>query len=330
MLQTRALHGHVFSRAAALALLLGTFALLAACDGANSAPSSTILLASAAQKLINDSAFHFVLTEANPGTPSGSGFDVRAAEGDFVAPNKLQAPNVTAYISPIGPISTGAIVISNQAWYKNPLTGQYQDAGSLSGQFQSVTSFLGPGLAAVLASLRNVSAPSNSSVNGVSTWKITATVSSDKLSQLTNGEVTSTRASRCSSNRPKRQPALSGRHSGQDRVVRHRPDQPHYRSLQVQRIRDHQPANQLIGVIRVSSHRFSLPAMNDRGTARRRTRRARQVICGIRCYSEDGAQKTVRKLARGNRRRRYILYGKPFREIVITSPCCPDSTARCA
>jgi hypothetical protein len=191
MLRTRALHGHFFSRAVALALLLGTLALLAACDGANSAPSSTILLASAAQKLINDSAFHFVLTETNPGAPSGSGFDVRAAEGDFVAPNKLQAPTVTAYISPIGPISTGAIVIDNQAWYKNPLTGQYQDAGSLSGQFQNVATFLGPGLAAVLASLQNVSAPSNSSVNGVATWKISATVSSDKLSQLTNGEVTS-------------------------------------------------------------------------------------------------------------------------------------------
>ncbi len=42
----------------------------------------------------------------------------------------------------------------------------------------------------LLASVQNVSAPSNSSAQGVSTWKITATVSSDKLSQLTNGEVT--------------------------------------------------------------------------------------------------------------------------------------------
>ncbi len=89
MLRIRALHGHVFSRAAALALLLGTLALLVACGGVSSAPNSTVLLTSAAQKLTSDSAFHFVLTEANPGTPSGSGFDVRAAEGDFVAPNKL-------------------------------------------------------------------------------------------------------------------------------------------------------------------------------------------------------------------------------------------------
>lgn len=191
MLRTRAMPRRVFSHAAALALLLGTVALLAACGGNSLAPSSAVLLASAAQKLTSDSAFHFVLTEANQGTPSGSDFDIRAAEGDVVEPNKLQAPTVTAYISPIGPISTGAVVIGNQAWFKNPLTGAYQDAGSLSGQFQSVTAFLGPGLAALLASVQDVSAPSNSSVNGVATWKISATVSSDKLSQLTNGEVTS-------------------------------------------------------------------------------------------------------------------------------------------
>lgn len=179
-------------RVALLALALSALALLAGCGGVstNITPNSTVLLATAAQKLTSDTAFHFLLTETNSGNPTGSDFDVRSAEGDVVQPDKLHADPVSAVVGGL-PVTTAVIVVGNQAWYKNPITGQYQDAGQMTGQFKDVATFLGPGLAAALASLQDVSAPSDSSANGVATWKINATISSDKLSALTNGEVPS-------------------------------------------------------------------------------------------------------------------------------------------
>lgn len=199
MLRTRAIsavRSPIAARAAAVTLLLTAVALLAACSGASTTPNSTLLLATAGQKLTSDSAFHFVLQEDHAGSPSGDNVDVTHAEGDVIEPTgsqpvKLQAPNVTAAVGSLGSINTGVVVIGNQAWYKNPLTGSYQDAGSLSGQLQNVASLLGPGLTAVIASVKDVSAPSDSSVNGVATWKITATVSSDKLSVISQGAVPS-------------------------------------------------------------------------------------------------------------------------------------------
>jgi len=176
------------ARVVAAALLFATIALLAACSGGSSTPNSTVLLAMAATNLSNDTAFHFVMNEEHPGTPSGTQTDIRSAVGDAVKPDKLSA-TATVAAGSLGSVSTSVIVVGSHAWYKNPLTGQYDSAD----QYANVGAFfndLNNGLAGALKNgIKGIGAPSDGSANGVSCWKIGATVSSDYLAALTGGLV---------------------------------------------------------------------------------------------------------------------------------------------
>lgn len=174
-------------------LVLAALLLLAACGG-GSAPSSAVLLTTAAAKLTADQSFHFEVTEDNAGTPSGDSVDVASASGDVVVPDRLSG---TAQLNTgaFGMQTEKVIVVGNQAWLTNPLTGQYQRADQFalfpSAQpfLQHIKVFFSAGIAALLTSLEDVSAPSDGSANGVPCWKITGNVSTDKLSALTGGQV---------------------------------------------------------------------------------------------------------------------------------------------
>ncbi len=176
------------ARLAPLALLVAALALLAACGGSTPAPSSAVLLTTAATNLGTDTAFHFVMTEDHPGTPSGDQTDIRAATGDAVKPDKMSAMATVAAGS-LGTVNTSVIVVGTHAWYQNPLTGQYDSAD----QYANVGAFfndLNNGLIGALKSgVQNVGAPTDGSANGVSCWKISATVASDYLAALTGGQV---------------------------------------------------------------------------------------------------------------------------------------------
>jgi hypothetical protein len=169
----------------AASLALGVVLLLSACGGGN-APNSAALLAGAAAKLDADSGFHFVMTEDHPGTPSGSDYDIVSASGDVQRPDKLSA---TARLSnaAVSGIQVQLIVIGNQAWYTNPLTGKFERAD----QYTGIRTFFDPkqGLTAALGSVTSVSNPVDSSADGVACWKVTGTISSDKLSSLTGAPV---------------------------------------------------------------------------------------------------------------------------------------------
>lgn len=180
-------------RLPALALLFAALALLpavlAACgSGSSTAPNSTALLTTAAAKLGTDTAFHFVMTEQNPGTPTGDQTDIRSATGDAVKPDKLSA-DATVAAGSLGTVNTSVIVVGTNAWYKNPLTGQYESAD----QYVNIGGFfndLNNGLAGALKNgLSDVSAPTDGSVNGTACWKINAKVSSDYLAAVTGGAV---------------------------------------------------------------------------------------------------------------------------------------------
>jgi hypothetical protein len=176
------------ARMPALILLVASLAFLAACSGSTSTPTSSALLATAAAKLSTDTAFHFVMTEDHPGTPSGDQTDLRSATGDAVKPDKVSASAKVA-AGALGVVDTSVIVVGANAWYKNPLTGQYESAD----QYANIGSFFNNsnnGLAAALTvGLQNVNAPTDGSANGVPSWKINATVSSDYLAAVTGGQV---------------------------------------------------------------------------------------------------------------------------------------------
>jgi hypothetical protein len=147
-----------------------------------------VLLATAATKLTSDTAFRFVMNEDHPGTPSGDQDDIRSAIGDAVKPDKLSAMAAVA-IGSLGSFNTSVIVVGTHAWFKNPLTGQYDSAD----QYAAVGAFfndLNNGLVGALKNgIQDIGAPSDGSANGVSCWKIGAMVSSDYLAALTGGLV---------------------------------------------------------------------------------------------------------------------------------------------
>jgi hypothetical protein len=193
MRRTSWFSGFIRARVPASALLLATLALLAACSGGgSSAPSSTALLATAATKLSSDTAFHFTVTEDHPGTPSGTNTDITKAVGDVVNPDKLSA---TATVNTaFGSIDNNQlIVVGDHAWIKGLATGGQWQSDDDPAYINIGTFFTNVhnGLPAIVKSnVQNVSAPSDGSANGVSSWKITATISSDYLAALTGGQVT--------------------------------------------------------------------------------------------------------------------------------------------
>jgi hypothetical protein len=201
----RYIHPNVRRHAAVglvLVALLVPAMLLAACGG--NTVSSQVLLAAAATKLSADQTFHFELDESNPGTASSGNYDISSATGDVQRPDKMSASaKVTTAITPV---NLKLIVIGSQVWLTNPLTGQYQPIDQL-GSLQTllgvnltttvvgVQGFFDAGLAAILTSMQNVSAPSDGTAHAddgqslIPCWKISGDVSTDKLSALTGGQV---------------------------------------------------------------------------------------------------------------------------------------------
>jgi hypothetical protein len=179
--------------ALAVCLALGAVALLSACSSGSSTPSnSAALLTTAAGKLDGDTAFHFLMSENHQGTPTGTDFDIIRAEGDVQRPDKLSASATVADGELSGAqAQVQLIVIGDQAWYTNPLTGKFERAD----QYTGIRTFFDPqhGLATALGAVTSMSNPVDSSVTSadgtITCWKITGTVSSDKLASLTGAPV---------------------------------------------------------------------------------------------------------------------------------------------
>lgn len=168
--------------------------ILAGCNGP-SAPTSTVLLA-AAQKNFNDAkTFHFTLKADHLGSkPSGDPglSSLSAAEGDVQRPDQLSA-NGTVDLGGLT-VSTKLVIVGDQAWYQNPLTGSFDEDDS----YASFVTIFDPtkGIGVALAALRNPSSPSDGSANGTPCWKISGDVDSAALSALLGEAAGSTKAPR--------------------------------------------------------------------------------------------------------------------------------------
>lgn len=177
----------------ALGLLITLVALvLAGCDQL-SAPSAASLLAKAQQHFNDAKTFHFVMTADHLGAkPAGDpGLEsLQSAEGDVQRPDKLNSSGTVNFGGLT--VTTKLIIVGQQAWYQNPLTGSFEEEDS----FASFATLFDPtkGLGVALTSLRNPSLPSDGSANGTPCWKISGDVDTSQLGALIGSSASTAKA----------------------------------------------------------------------------------------------------------------------------------------
>ncbi|HEU5347718.1 MAG TPA: LppX_LprAFG lipoprotein, partial [Ktedonobacterales bacterium] len=174
-----------------LAILLTVFAL-AGCSGP-SVPTPASLLKQAQQHFNDAKTFHFVMTadhlgpkpEGDPGLSSLS-----AAEGDVQRPDRLSSSG-TVDLGGLT-VSTKLVIIGQQAWYLNPLSGSWEEDDS----FASFVTLFDPakGIGVALTSLRNPTLPSDGSANGTPCWKISGDLDTAALGALLGDAATPAKA----------------------------------------------------------------------------------------------------------------------------------------
>lgn len=174
-------NGSRWSVALGLAILMMTL-VLAGCDGP-SVPTASSILALAQQHFNDAKTFHFVMKSDHLGPkPAGDPgiSSLSAAEGDVQRPDKLSSSGTVDFGGMT--VSTQLIVVGQQAWYQNPLTGSWDEDDS----FASFVTLFDPakGLGVALTTLRNPSLPSDGSANGTSCWKISGDVDTSALGNL--------------------------------------------------------------------------------------------------------------------------------------------------
>jgi hypothetical protein len=122
---------------------------------------------------------HFIAQADHLGTLSGDDVDVQKAEGDVARPDKLKATATLA--TSIITVDVQLILIGSQGWYTNPLTGNFEPTDQFNG-FQ-VLFDPSQGIGAQLTQIKNPSAPSDGSANGVACWKISGTLPAATVGQ---------------------------------------------------------------------------------------------------------------------------------------------------
>jgi hypothetical protein len=170
-------------RSLALGLMIALAALVLAGCNNPSLPSAASLLATAQQHFNDAKTFHFVMTADHLGSkPAGDpGLEsLSAAEGDVQRPDKLNSSGTINFGGLT--VTTKLIIVGQQAWYQNPLTGSFDEEDS----FASFATLFDPtkGLGVALTALRNPSLPSDGSANGTPCWKISGDVDTSALSAL--------------------------------------------------------------------------------------------------------------------------------------------------
>lgn len=167
-----------------IALLM---ALLTLASCGDSTPSSAALLKSAATTFNATKTFHFILKVDHPGAGTVSDYVVTDAKGDVARPDKLDA---TASVDAgIATVNVRLIIVGNQEWYTDPITGAYTPTDQFSNFQRIFDSQIG--LGSLMQDLNNPSQPQSSSANGASCWKVTGTIARSDLTPILGDSVPS-------------------------------------------------------------------------------------------------------------------------------------------
>jgi hypothetical protein len=158
--------------------------ILTAC-GSTSTVSATALLARAASKFDQLTAFHFVLTAQHLG--AADPLPVTQASGDVQRPDMM---TTTATVnSAFGAVQVRHINIGQQEWITNPLTGTFESTSEYAGLLAIFGAQQGVG--AALAQLQQPSAPQSSSAAAGDCWKISGILPASAIAAVVNGAAAS-------------------------------------------------------------------------------------------------------------------------------------------
>jgi hypothetical protein len=171
-------------RAAWVTMLLLATLCFSGCGG-SSAPATATLLKDAHDKFNATHSFHFVMTVQHPGTVQAGSYSITSATGDVQLPDRMKA---TATVDAgFATLQIQLIIIGNQEWYTDPLSGQFVPTN----QFSSYMRIFDPqtGIESLLTSLGSPSRPSDGSSNGTACWKVSGDISMAQLSPIFGSQV---------------------------------------------------------------------------------------------------------------------------------------------
>jgi lipoprotein LprG len=169
--------------AAALALLL-TLAL-AACGGgdddeapATATPEPAALLQSAATRMEQVRSLHFLLEHEHGATKIVRGIAMTEAEGDLVAPDRMQA-TIKGSLGPVD-FDSGIVIIGKDGWLQNPITHRWDDEDITIDQVFDPQN----GVVGLVRSARSPAITKIEEVDGVDCYRVDATLDSGDLTLL--------------------------------------------------------------------------------------------------------------------------------------------------
>lgn len=178
-----AYHAPVIRTGLGVALVIACM-IVSACGGSTT-PSATALLARSASAFDQMTSFHFSLTAQHLG--DSDPLPVTQATGDVQRPDKLSATALVA--SPFGSVQVKLIIIGQQEWITNPLTGAFQPTTDYAGLLAIFDAQQGVG--AVLTHLQQSSTPQSSSSAAGSCWKISGALPASAVAGVVNGAAAS-------------------------------------------------------------------------------------------------------------------------------------------
>jgi hypothetical protein len=167
-------------RSVSLALLLGLFLL--GCGGEDEQPpdlpNATTVLEGAAARMEQVGSMHFVLEHEDGTTQIVRGIAMNHAEGDVVAPDKMQA-TIEGGLGPVN-FEAGIVIVGEDAWIQNPLTRRWEDEDI------TIDEVFDPreGVVALVRSARSPRITEVEQVDGVDSYRVEATLDSGDLTLL--------------------------------------------------------------------------------------------------------------------------------------------------
>lgn len=148
-------------------------------------PTTKQLLTALTKNFRSVSAFHVVMSVANPGTASTSQIQIRSANGDVVMPDKVKAQAVVILSGQS--VTVNLISVGDNQFITDPITGQWR---VIKGVLDPRT-LTNPdtGIISLVNKIQNVSQPTDDSVNGTACWRVTGQLDAKYLAFFTGGGV---------------------------------------------------------------------------------------------------------------------------------------------
>jgi hypothetical protein len=177
----------------ALALSLGAMFLLSGCGGDTPAvPDPKTLIQDAQKAITTDTTYHYKFKVEHSGTGGSSGFQVTAADGDVVKPDKVQGTGTVA----VGGASIEARFIGigqNQWVLAPPVVSDWTSTKDLNLDLGSALSDPTGAVTTVLSEMKQLKNQGDDTIPGDGDcWVVEGTVPAGALASITGGDPNST------------------------------------------------------------------------------------------------------------------------------------------